>query len=276
MKIVIPSYKRAGRAGIISFIPESYHNKTYLFVRPEEVELYKEAYPTVNVITCDGVMDGIAETRQRIVETFIGEKIWMVDDDLRLFKSFIVKTKGGNNEVATKHHITEEEFYEFIDRMNLLLETYHWGSVHQKKFPLQNMNHYPLKINSFNRSNYFYDLAAIKLEDIKFNDVTFAEDMYHWLELRTKGYQFAVMTDFIIRVGKKSNAAGGCSTYRDITKQNEDILKIHHKYGWCTRLHTQKWNLNIPNPNNEEEFTITLYGYKIEKAIKKRAEALIF
>lgn len=257
-KVVIPSYKRAGRAYILKFIPKSYKENLFLMVREEEVAEYTEHYGDHATIIALPKVDGIAETRQALVEHFAGQRIWMIDDDLRLYKSFIDVEK--KIEIQTAHKLTEDEFYLLMERIgNLMDEGYAWGGVHLKMFPLRGYNKFPQQLNSFNRSNYFYDLSVIPMSLFKFTDVTFAEDIYQWLTLFTAGFQHITITDFIVRLGLKSNSGGGCSTYRDISKQNKDVLFINEKFPAFTKLIHQKWELNIPNPNNEEILTVAVH-----------------
>ena len=68
--IVIPSYNRWERSknktlvNIIEKLPIEAQSNTYVFVREEQQELYKESFKTVNVIPLPSGTSGLATTRQ--------------------------------------------------------------------------------------------------------------------------------------------------------------------------------------------------------------------
>ena len=94
--ICIPSYKRWDRkenktlTKIIEAADAEVQSNTYVFVRAEQAQAYRENFPTVNIVTLPEV-HGLASTRQYIVDFVLGDlkkpHFMDVDDDITALKT---------------------------------------------------------------------------------------------------------------------------------------------------------------------------------------------
>ena len=86
MKIIVPSLGRAGTASSMKWLPESGRNIAFL-VHEDEVQAYRNAYPSVGQITVYGLPN---ETRhhtglvRKWIMSQIREPFFFVDDDIRI------------------------------------------------------------------------------------------------------------------------------------------------------------------------------------------------
>ena len=73
----------------------------------------------------------------------------------------------------------------------------------------------------------------LKKENIRFNAVTFMEDMHVALSLLERGYTTGMITQYAWGQARASGAAGGCSSYRNFETQKTAAIKLaelHHPF----------------------------------------------
>jgi len=101
--ICIPSYKRWDRkenktlTRLIEKCDKAVQDNTYVFVREEQYGLYRESFPSVNIVKLPQV-NGLASTRQYIVDFVLGELgqpyFMDMDDDIMNLKVVTTDTDG--------------------------------------------------------------------------------------------------------------------------------------------------------------------------------------
>jgi hypothetical protein len=154
IKIAIPSYQRPNNVITLNNIPLSYKDNTYLFVRPDEYESYKHYETQVKIVQLKNC-NNIGDTRQYIAEYFAGEKLWMLDDDIKIFNSYYNEEK---NVIRTdKNTIDETQFYECLAYIEQILEHYYHGNLRFRIFP-RGKKYWPYKINTYGYTNTFLNL----------------------------------------------------------------------------------------------------------------------
>lgn len=252
VKIAIPSYKRSDDQVTLDFLPKSYKENIFLFIRKEEYNDYSKYENKCNIVTMDNVKD-IGETRQFIIEYMNGSKLLMLDDDLHIAETYIdAKDIIRNNKIP----LNESKFYEFIDYLDKEMDEFYHGNLRIHIFPKNVKSDYPARVNSFCFTNGFFNLEKLKLEDINFKELDLCEDLYVFLSLIKLGYDALSISKYRCE-GKKSNAAGGCSEYRTIEKQNRAYEKINELFPESTFFFKRKKdNSNFPGQEKLKGLTI--------------------
>jgi hypothetical protein len=227
IKIAIPSYKRADRIRVFNWIPQSYAQYTYVFVREEEEAEYREKWgDRCTVVPITGVT-GVATTMDAMVRYFDDERIWCIDDDVTLHLSRI-DHKGLIRK--TKELITESEFYECLDYINKELDNgSNYGHVFYPLFPRAAKYIYPTKYNvvTYGSGNIFFDLKVIDKSYITYSKIGYDEwcDAWVCMNLYKNGFKPVSICKWVSDPFKW-NAPGGCSENRLASKLNEAMHKM--------------------------------------------------
>ena len=190
INIAIPSYQRPNNVLTLNNIPLSYKDNTYLFVRPEEYELYKHYETQAKIVQLKNCTN-IGDTRQYIAEYFDGKKMWMLDDDIKIFNSFYNQEKDIIR--TDKNTIDEIQFYECISYIEQILEHHYHGNLRFRIFP-RGKSYWPYKINTYGYTNTF-----LNLEKDQFFQV------FPGFNERLLGYVLGLGIAFNIGFGKKEH-----------------------------------------------------------------------
>lgn len=244
IKICIPSYKRIGNVETLNSIPLSYKHNVYLYVRQEEHAGYQAAYGSrCNVVALPPVSN-IGETRQAICMAHMGERIWMMDDDLTI-KPVYFSDKGIIRAKQKKFPLTEDDFYDCLDYLDSLMDSgLSHGAVRISLFPRPKDLYYPHRVNSFGFTNTYLDLSRIPANLIKYDAIELMEDVYQYVTLRSNGYDSAYISKYLVK-SAPSNAAGGCSEYRTIERWNKAAQKILDEFPEYTTLQKRHYSLGM-------------------------------
>ena len=163
MKIVIPTYKRPeGKLDVLEngWIPESFYKRVYVCIRntQEEKERYAHLEGKVNIVPFNLADDsGIPEKREAICKHFAGEKIWMMDDDIKIVSCHTVPEK---DYVIKEKELSEESFYELINYSIELLEDMPFGVIGTGTF-VKGVDIYPLGLNRWGAFSSFINLEKL-------------------------------------------------------------------------------------------------------------------
>ena len=240
INIVIPSYQRSDKVVTLDSIPLSYKDNVYLYVRPEEYELYKHFENRCNIVQLENC-ENIGDTRQFIVEHMKNKKIWMLDDDLKIFKAHL------NEEVNIirneKLVVNEQQFYDCLTLIENYMDTYYHGHLRLPLFP-KGKSYWPARVNTWGFTNVFFNLEKLDVKNIDYKHMTLCEDMYVFLSLIDQGYDRVSIAEYQI-MGSPPNAKGGCSTYRTIENHNRALEYIHEKFPLHTIWSDRAYNLNL-------------------------------
>lgn len=212
-----------------------------LLVTPEQEAEDLSATATAHglgVLALPGTIKGIGPTRQWIYENHdvhtLGGYLMMVDDDLRFFArrfddqaKFTPLTEPGEMDVLLGR------LRSMLDRVPLAGLDNRSGANRRK--PIVQMN------------GRMHDLQAVNVVEarrlgLRFDSIRFMEDFHAVLQTLTQGYPTALLTTHCKDDLGGSNAAGGCSTYRDSAGQAAaalalwedfpDFVRITKRPGW--------------------------------------------
>lgn len=219
LKIIIPSYKRAGVNHTIRFFPEEIVKEyVWIAVRDEEYDEYVNAHPGINIHNLGKDIDGIAETRQRINEQFSG-KIMVLDDDVRFYQTKLGEHPPPSTKLPFigrgKAFKTVEEYVEMFKYIEDLLDKYSLGTMRNLNFS-RDRRWYPYVENTV-----CYWVFCINLDSFDFKNCNFrnappsgmCEDLYIFCDWFDKGNDFFTLVKW--NVGEKTGQnemEGGCNT----------------------------------------------------------------
>lgn len=254
IKICIPSYKRCGHVLTLNSIPLSYRDNTFLYVRDSEYqEYYAKYHLRCNVIPLENV-NNIGETRQKIVEHQLNQKIFMLDDDMQL-KTTRVDFKGIVRPAAKGTLWADSDFYELIEFVNETMDAgFAHGGLHLTLFPRAAATHYPYKINLFASGAIFYDLTRIPLGLFKFNEWAVLEDQFMFLTLCNAGFDSAKIHKWLAKIYVSTSAPaaftkGGCFESRTVDVWNNSARRLHSLFPESIMLRESDYDLAFKDDN---------------------------
>lgn len=215
-KIFIPTIGRINNQRTYNSLPDSLLSKVTLVTNNYEIDELSLLYPAIN---CP--LNGIAQTRQWLLDSVDFDVIIMIDDDFRW------RQRKDMSSMEATAMVTASP------------ETIHWGIerlveiVADGEVPMAGISHSfgnhlwkdPVEYNKRLYSNYAINVKKFRELKIKFDDVTLMEDFYVILQLLTKGYRNAVLTQ-VMWDQVASNSEGGCSTYRTPSLQEKASYEL--------------------------------------------------
>lgn len=177
-----------------------------------------------NVLTCSA--QGIAATRQFILDKSDDPHVLMLDDDLSSWSYRIEHQDGKGNKVGLSYKkATPEQREQGMADVAKLLKRYGHGSIGHRLFANARS---ALDFNTRQLRALAYDRDLLKRERVKFR-VPVMEDFDVQLQLLKRGHE-CFQYNQLVQEQYGSNATGGCSTYRtdDVQrKAAEQLAKLH-------------------------------------------------
>lgn len=214
MKIAIPSYKRS-QTKLVSLqnIPKNWHEQTTVYVRKEELSLYRAVVPSsMKLVGLQGVTD-IKTTRNAIHDLNDGN-IVMMDDDLSFRKYENGKyVKADEASIDLMFKTIEEHLNYGFAHCGICFPNV---GIQAKGKPLFNTRYSGL---------LGLNLRVAKLLGVKYR-TTVMEDFDYALRLIKLGYPSIVFSKWIMET--KLNTEGGCSEFRTQRVQNRGARTLEH------------------------------------------------
>lgn len=230
MKIVIPTYQREHIADQLTYnkIPDDLKPLTYFISRESRTELLRSKFPNANIMSIGDDNTNIALTKQRMVELFPNDKIFMVED-LSIFE-----LRNPNNHLYNPDLLTDEQYHQLYDWISYLLDYVVTVGINPR--PGQNRNlekmieldtrifgAHGLRTDIFNKEQIRFD----QLYQIN-HDCCSLEDMAFNLQLLSKGYENIRIDDFINST--HHGAPGGCTESRTLDRNNTSWKTLQSLY----------------------------------------------
>lgn len=224
IKIVIPTYNRINgevKALEYGWLPKSYYKNVYLCVRTSELEKYSHYKAHGINITELKDLDGkgISETRDLICRLFANNKIWMIDDDIKLLDGYIRPDKS----YICPKDITEESFYELIEHASSLLDSNPYGVCAVKIFP-KPISIFPHTFNKWAFFNSFINLKTLNADQLNYCSVKYYEDVVSYLSAFYLGYDNFYLTRWQVQCGKPQLGGNADARKENIMRENSIIV----------------------------------------------------
>lgn len=216
--LYIPTYGRVGRQATWDALPQGWRDRTVLVARFEEaVELAETTGARVAV--CD--VKGIAGTRQWIFDQHEGEKLLMLDDDLKFAKRRF--------DDPTKFEAIPPQDWRIAGILDILwdaLDDAHVVGLASRGGA--NRDTQPWRLNQ-----RLFDVMGFRMDTVRAEGFSyrqpFMEDFDLQLQFLTHGYPTLMLNSYT-KDDFGSNTDGGCSTYRDAYGQQLASLTLWEEW----------------------------------------------
>jgi len=219
MQIYIPTMGRVGKQTTLNNLPPALRKQAILVVPPSEATAHEHPNILIHPAKCKS----IGPVRQFICdqhnsETF-GPNIIMLDDDLTFFAR-------RTDDTAKFRNAEDKDVSNGFALVDKLLKSYaHVGIRHREMAQDADLVQYATRA----LRALAYNVNILRHHKIRFDRSIVMEDFDVTLQLLRLGYPNAVISSLIQNQGR-SNAPGGCSTYRTMEKQAEGahtLKKLH-------------------------------------------------
>ena len=224
ISINCPSYKRP-IVETLDYLPFC-----KVWVDGSEYEEYKKKNIGANIIMCDdGIQGNVCRVRNYILKTEFDNEydvVLIIDDDMKGVYYF-----EGKDEFAYEKHLVERDmFFEFVEKFSVIcmdIGAKLWGininsdsQSYRQYSPFSTVSYIGAPFQCFMKGNRcWYDEELPLKEDY---DMTLQQLNTERVVLRVNKYHYSV---------KQSKQAGGCSTYRNYQREEEQIGLLVKKWG---------------------------------------------
>ena len=222
LNIIIPTLARVDNQVTLANIPQQYHKNVTLVVQTHEYAEVVGKYPSVNVWCLPEGTKGIAWTRYHIAHHYKGQKVFIMDDDLKF-----VRVDGETLKAAP---VTDEEFGEMIQQIEGKLDTYLFGGLSTHNTPPSDK-----EFSECTRiyTNVFYsDKFDPDQVDWGTEHTLMPEDFHVTLQLLKQGEKNVVFNWFRANPSA-TQSKGGCETFRTLENHNrgqEILAELHPEH----------------------------------------------
>jgi len=214
MLIYIPTLGRVGRQATYNALPPKLQSRALLVVPATE----RTAHGKLPVIVCP--KHGIGAVRQWIIDRHDGEKLVMLDDDLK----FATRRQDDPTKFLPA---TPTDVARMFRALEDHLDAYTHASICTREGGNRKLNGYEYDTRMLRVLGY--NVPKFRKAKVKYDRVPVMEDFDVTLQLLRAGHRNIVLCSWVQDQGS-SNAAGGCSTYRtmEVQRQGAEKLKALH------------------------------------------------
>ena len=223
--ILIPSKGRAGKSDLLLELNSNKEKNCFVFVEPQEYELYKKSYPEINIVALPQNNMGLSYSRNNIAlfaESKPLNRYWLLDDDI----SFYYTEDTGKMKKQSYQCLEKAEEVILASKVDFAQ-----ASLEYRQFAWSN----PDKVH---RNTYCHCAVLIdvnKCIDIKCDltlDLKIDQDFT--IQLLNAGHESIRISRYAISSPKNASNAGGLqgtyhkeesNCYKMITKWGEDICQ---------------------------------------------------
>lgn len=202
-------------------------NNFLLVVREDELEKYKEHNPEIETIGTPPHINNIAKTRQWILEKYVDENIFMVDDDVTaVVRTYVEKGEESKiDDPVTILEIIRENAY-----IAKQIGAFTWG-YQSIRNPNEYNSHKPLKHTGYLNNSHIgflkghglvYDLGYGEAEDYYISCLNYYKHRFSLIDRR---FTFMTKDNFL--------ASGGVNDIRTIDMMVENTIKLREVFGEC-------------------------------------------
>ena len=218
--IVIPTYGRVGKQRTLSRFPAQLRNNIILLIRKEETGLH---HHNNTLVLPNAYSNGIGKARQFALEYFSRSKLLFLDDDL-VFAEW---------KSAQKSYLTipaeDDRHHEILAWVEYWLDN---GLAHCTIGCRQMADKHAGvdKVAGRAMRAMAFDCPTLHKHKIRFDTIDLMCDYYATLSLLTKGYPNVICYQWVQDDMSRSNALGGCSTYRSAELQERTAKQLQAKF----------------------------------------------
>lgn len=229
MKISVnaPSYKRSDDVRTLSYLPY-----TRVWVDCKEYDEYKKNYPDADIISCpEGVQGNLCRIRNYILKQEFErgmDVVLIIDDDFTCLRRY--EYDEMDNWGYDPYIIGADELLEVIEKYSIIANEFgakFWG-VNCNSDPMAYRHNTPFSTRSYiggpfqcflKGNRCWYDEKLPLKEDY---DMTIQQLNMERVVLRVNAYHYLC---------KQSEQKGGCATYRNRQREEEQLELLRKKWG---------------------------------------------
>ena len=229
MKISVnaPSYKRPDDVRTLSYLPY-----TRVWVDCKEYDEYKKNYPDADIISCpEGVQGNLCRIRNYILKQEFErgmDVVLIIDDDFTCLRRY--EYDEMDNWGYDPYIIGADELLEVIEKYSIITNEFgakFWG-VNCNSDPMAYRHNTPFSTRSYiggpfqcflKGNRCWYDEKLPLKEDY---DMTIQQLNMERVVLRVNAYHYLC---------KQSEQKGGCATYRNRQREEEQLELLRKKWG---------------------------------------------
>ena len=229
MKISVnaPSYKRPDDVRTLSYLPY-----TRVWVDCKEYDEYKKNYPDADIISCpEGVQGNLCRIRNYILKQEFErgmDVVLIIDDDFTCLRRY--EYDEMDNWGYDPYIIGADEFLDVIEKYSIIADEFgakFWG-VNCNSDPMAFRHNTPFSTRSYiggpfqcflKGNRCWYDEKLPLKEDY---DMTIQQLNMERVVLRVNAYHYLC---------KQSEQKGGCATYRNRQREEEQLELLRKKWG---------------------------------------------
>ena len=248
MKISVnaPSYKRPDDVRTLDYLPFC-----KIWVDNKEYEEYKKNNPNAKIIACpEGVQGNLCRVRNYILETEFksgADVVLIIDDDFTCLRRYDYDELNGFG--YEPHIITKDEFLPIIEKYSIIakdLGAKFWG-VNCNCDPMAYRHNTPFSTRSYiggpfqcflKGNRCWYDERLPLKEDY---DMTIQQLNMERVVLRVNAYHYLC---------KQSEQKGGCATYRNREREEEQLEALRKKWGGQLLKWIQRTKEKLPKKSD--------------------------
>lgn len=267
--LIIPTLGRIHKQKTYANLPDKWKNKVQFTVQQHEADEMRDIYGD-KVLVLPADIKSISPTRQWIWDEFYGTKFMVLDDDMEYFKFKGPAPEGADTKWITRD-MTDEEFDDAFDTFNEWMdkEEIHHGGF-STSWVVPDVKYWPHQNNVRIMTNCYFNSKHLP-RNVHWTRLPLSSDFYANLELLTQGFANRITTKYRVSIAP-TNAAGGCSEFRTIEKNNEVHKQLAEIFPDYVTLKT-KTLANGPWKGQERITCHITWSKAYKDAIKKKNEA---
>jgi hypothetical protein len=242
IKVVCPTYKRAGRVTTIDNV-----SNVTLVVRAEEESLYRSSYSKADIDVLPVGISGLANTRQWIYEKY--GNVFMLDDDI----SNVVRLYPMSRKMSLLK-LSPDEAYELIQHsynMSKLVDAYLFG-FNRNPNPLIYFPFDPIKLTGIVNGCAF----GIRESDKLFFDPRFTATEDFFISGLNAHFHRKTYIDqrFCFVQERTFMNNGGQAAYRTIETEKNDTLLLRKTFGQSVTLKGENYGGKGTSTKNKNPY----------------------
>ena len=216
--IYIPTRGRLKAQITWESISPKWRERTRLVADYREAEILREwGYPALSCTE-----KGIGDTRQWILDGHKEGNVMMMDDDL----GFAVRRE--DDPTKFRRMESHDEFDDMMERIEEMMNFVPLAGISNRSGA--NRETAPYRRNVRMHDCLIVNTQVAREQGFKINRIQFMEDFDFILQHLTKGFPTLCLNSYVKDDMGGSNAAGGCSEYRDAVGQFDAAMELHLEF----------------------------------------------
>ena len=251
MKISVnaPSYKRADKVLTLDYLPYC-----RVWVDEGEAEEYRKNYPDADIVACPkGVQGNLCRVRNYILDMEFArgmEVVLIIDDDLSYLERFVASKQNKFGYVREK--IEADELLVLIEKYSIMAKdmgAYFWG-VMCNPDPMSYRHCTP-----FSTCSYIGGPFQCYLNDggLRYDERLPLKEDYDMTLQQLNKYRVVLRVNYIHYQCKQSENKGGCATYRNREREEQQFRAFERKWG-SKIVRRDRSNKGHSKKNKQEDY----------------------